>query len=234
MNRFFCPFAAAITRRKPSFSLSAISRTICVLICFLLSTYSHAQTSTLEIYGGYGAIQPFHSKVNGVSFQGVHNMNATVSVTSYHLYQHLGLKLEGGYFSGPSARGGYFQCAPACSSRDQMYYTVEAGPVIRFPKGRFIPFVHALGGVARVNGPYLQPLTWGLGLTGGGGADYVLNTSFLRDKIAVRGQVDYQYNHADYGRIAKNGQIGGVADVKAFKVSGGLVFRFGHLKIAGK
>jgi hypothetical protein len=69
-----------------------------------------------------------------------------------------------------------------------MYYKVVAGPAIRFPHGRFIPYAHALAGGAKVNGSALQKLTWGEGTTLGGGADYVL--PHFKDHLAVRGQAD--------------------------------------------
>jgi len=198
-----CPFARGQAGPKPS---------------------ENPAPSRFDLYGGYGDIQPFGSTLSGHTFQSVHNMNATISVAGY-FWKNLGVQVEGGYFNGPSPRGIFYQCAPACESRDPMYYSAEGGPIVRFPKGRLIPFVHVLGGGARINGPYLQPLMWGYGVTAGGGADYVLPV--LSNHLALRVQPDYQYFHADYGTLAPNKQTGGIASVDAFKVSAGVVVRLG-------
>ncbi len=181
----------------------------------------------VDIYGGYGYIRPFGSisQIGGEEFQTVDNINTTVSVTDY-FHKNLGLQLEAGYFNGPSARHAVGQCVNgACNDRDPMYYTLGLGPVLRFPHGRFIPYVHATFGAAKVNGPYLQGLTWGEQLTGGGGADYVL--PFFHNLFAVRGQADLVGMHVDYGG-PPNTIYDGVADIVAFKLSGGLVLRLGH------
>ena len=191
-------------------------------------TPSHEVASPkLEFYAGYGDIQPFASKIANYSFQSVHNLNATASA-SYYFRGNLGIQIEGAYFNGTDGSGAFNQCRVVHCSPDggsPMYYSGEGGLVYRFPEGRWVPFVHALGGGVRVNGPYAQPLTWGYGLTGGGGADYVL--PFFSHRFALRAQADYQYFHVDYGTIATNGQPGGVADVNALKLSAGLVLRLG-------
>jgi outer membrane protein OmpA-like peptidoglycan-associated protein len=185
--------------------------------------------SKVDIYGGYGYIRPFGSisQIDGYEFQPVGNPNATVSITDY-FYKNLGIQLEGGYFNGGTAYGKFNQCLMApCTNEeaDPMYYTLGLGPVLRFPKGRFVPFVHGTFGPAKVNGPYYQPITWGEQLTMGGGADYVM--PFLGNHFALRGQADVVGMHVSYGGPLTDRTSGGVADLVAFKASGGLVLRLG-------
>ena len=97
------------------------------------------------------------------------------------------------------------------------------------PLAAFIPYVHVLGGGVRMNGPASQPITWGTGITGGGGLDIVL--PFWDKHLAIRPiQADMTYSHADFapppGGIF-NPDFGGVGDLKALHLSGGLVARFG-------
>ena len=107
-----------------------------------------------------------------------------------------------------------------------LVYSAEAGPVVRFPHGRWIPYVHALGGGAKINGPILQKLTWGYGMTFGGGVDYVL--PYYHNRFAIRPiQADFQYSHVDYGPLQPDGIEGGVGNIKNLKLSAGIVARFG-------
>jgi hypothetical protein len=190
--------------------------------------------SKFDIYAGYGYIHPFDSQIRNQNFQTVYNINTTVSLTDYFT-RHWGVQVEGSYFNGPSQRGIAGQCAfntgtiGSCSGRDPMYYTAQGGVAYRYQVGRLVPFAHALVGGAKVNGPVYQPLTWGAGLTAGGGFDYIL--PFFHDLIAVRPiQADFQYMHADYYPENNYNLITtGVADVKAIKLSGGLVLRFGNM-----
>ena len=190
--------------------------------------------SHVDIYGGYAYIHPFHSAIAGVPYHDVGNINTTVSIAGYFT-RHFGLQVEGSYFSGGSKRGVVYQCSPSCASRDQLFYAAEAGPIVRFPTGRFTPYFHVLAGGARVNGPYTQPLTWGSGLTGGGGLDYTL--PFAGNHLAIRiFQADMYYSHVDYPRaqiqtpnsvnVSTSSNVG---DVLAVKGSAGLVLKFGSV-----
>ncbi|QHN02164.1 hypothetical protein FTO74_01285 [Granulicella sp. WH15] len=187
--------------------------------------------SKVDVYGGYGAFLPISSYINNQQFDSIYNPNATVSVTDYFT-RRFGLQIEGGYFSASSLRGSYGQCVNgACSDRDQTLYTAEAGPIFRFPHGRFVPFVHVLAGGAKVRGPYLQPLHWGYGLTGGGGVDYIL--PWFHNMLAVRPiQADVQYEHVDHGVAPVVSQLNyyGTNDITNVKLSGGLVLRFGDMQ----
>ena len=136
------------------------------------------------------------------------------------------MQLEGGYFSGNNEHIGYF---PGCAASecDQLVYTAQAGPVFRLPLGSWVPFVHLLGGGARYNGPVTQSLKWGWGVTGGVGVDYEVPS--LHHYLAVRPvQVDFQYAQDVYGPLVlPAGVVGGFGEIDAFKLSGGLVVRFG-------
>jgi outer membrane protein OmpA-like peptidoglycan-associated protein len=223
-------------------SSTLTARTLLALGIVLLALGSTASAQTgpkptadvtpdkVDVYGGYGYIHPFGSvsTIGGVEFQSIKNINATVSITDY-FWKNLGFQLEGAYFNGPSVRGISGQCVGgACNDRDPMYYTLGVGPVLRFPQGRFVPYVHGTFGPAKVNGPYLQPLTWGEQLTAGGGADYVL--PFFSNLFALRGEADVVGMHVSYGGPRGDNTSGGVADILALKVSGGLVLRLGSEK----
>ena len=104
----------------------------------------------------------------------------------------------------------------------------RADPSSAFPKGNLFPFVHVLGGAAEVGGPRFQPCTWGLGLTAGGGLDYVL--PFWKKHLAVRVfQLDYEYMNVDFGPADPHGLVGGTANINALRASTGIVLRLGDL-----
>jgi hypothetical protein len=184
-----------------------------------------------DIYAGYGYIHPVNSDINNYQYQPVYNPNATLSFTGY-FNRYLGVQVEGGYFSGGNSDVLATQCASRgawCQYKDPNYYTAEAGPVVRYQWGRIVPFAHVLGGAARVSGPINQPPTWGWATTGGVGVDYVL--PWWHNRIAVRPiQADFHFSHVDYGPLVLPfGQGGGVGDIYAYKLSGGLVARFGSV-----
>jgi hypothetical protein len=210
----------------------SLSFVVCVLGC---ATWSHAQSSSgmsehpdsrIDIYGGYGYFHPLNSGINGNQYVDVYNPNATVSVTGW--FNHFfGAQIEGGYFSGNNEHVKYFNGMGCGANCDQMVYTAQAGPVMRYPLGSFVPFIHALGGGARVNGPAQQSLKWGWGVTGGAGIDYVL--PFFK-RIALRPiQADFQYSQVVYGPLQlPAGVLGGFGEIDALKLSAGVVFRIGE------
>jgi hypothetical protein len=116
-----------------------------------------------------------------------------------------------------------------------MYYKAEAGLVYRIHYrhflpytlryGQVVPYVHLLFGAVRVNGPVLQPLTWGQGATAGAGADYVL--PFWDNHLALRAQADAEGMHVKFGPQNAAETSGGVAEIVALKLSGGVVLRMG-------
>ena len=190
---------------------------------------SDVPLSKFDIYGGYSYLRPFGSisEIGGYEFQPVSDPSATLSITGY-VHKNFGLQIEGSYFSGATAFGKFNQCLTfPCSNEqaDPTYYTLGFGPVYRFPHGRFVPFVHANFGPAKINGPYLQPFTWGEQLTAGGGADYVL--PFLGNHFAFRGQADVIGMHVNYAGQPFDRLSAGVGDIAAFRASGGVVLRLG-------
>jgi hypothetical protein len=186
---------------------------------------SEHEDSKVDIYGGYAYLHPINSGVDGRNFVDLDNPNVTASV-SYYFSHYLGVQMEGSYFSGNDEHV-YYGCF-SNTSCDQTIYTAEAGPIFRYPVGAFVPFVHILGGGVRMNGPAIEPLTWGWGVTGGGGVDIVL--PYFNHLFAVRPiQADFQYSQVNYGPLVLPlGVNGGVAELDALKLSGGLVVRFGE------
>jgi hypothetical protein len=186
--------------------------------------------SGIDIYAGYGFYQPLNSYVNGYQYHAIYNPNVTASF-AYYITHGFGAQVEGSYFTGNNnVDNQYGSCA--VNLCNQRIYTAEAGPIFRWSAGPFIPFVHALGGGVKMNGPEFQPLTWGYGATAGAGFDYVL--PFWRHHLAIRpAQVDYQYAHISYGPAGQASptapplSTGGTANINAVKYSAGLVF---HLR----
>ena len=104
------------------------------------------------------------------------------------------------------------------------FTTVAGGVILRYPRGNFTPFAHALAGGARIDGPTHNPFTWGPDVTVGGGLDY--ETPYFDHHLAIRlFQGDYEYMHANFG----DGVWGGVAKVNAARLSVGLVYHIGTI-----
>jgi len=194
-----------------------------------LGSGSDQPTSKLEIYAGYGFFHPLSSTVNGYYYQDIKNPNATASISAY-FNRYLGAQVEGEYFSGNGEHKSIGPCFHSDCS--QSIYTAQGGPVARFPVGPFVPFVHALGGGARMNGPAFQNFDWGWGITAGGGVDLVL--PYWNSRFAVRAvQADFQHDHVNYGPVGTPAgdpanTTGGVGNVSNIKLSAGLVIRFGQ------
>jgi len=193
--------------------------------------------SKVDLYGGYGAWDP-RSRINNGPWDDplIYSPNATVSL-SYYFFHNLGLQLEGGYFASPPSLLTStipFVCSTnPCNINGVKVYTAEAGPVYRYQIGRLIPFVHALGGETKISGPQFQKLTWGLGVTGGVGVDYVL--PFFHNRFSIRPlQLDFQYSNVNYGTLSPDGTTGGQETIDAVKASGGIVFRFGAGEFEGR
>ena len=167
--------------------------------------------SRFDLYGGYGYIHPVDSDINHNQYQPI-NPGAVVSATGY-FNRYFGLQAEGSFFP-----GGPNDCI----------YTAQAGPVFRLPLNRFVPFAHALAGGAKVGGPVFQPCTWGWGVTGGIGFDYILPA--FNNHLAIRPiQADFDYSH---GRLrpppaARRRRTAASARSTPTELSGGLVLRLG-------
>jgi hypothetical protein len=102
--------------------------------------------------------------------------------------------------------------------------TVQGGLIFRFPYEDVTPFVHGLVGGSYMGGPDHEPYKWGPSLTAGGGMDY--NTPLFDRHLAIRlFQADFQYMHDNWGP----GVFGGRANIKAARLSAGLVYHIGTI-----
>jgi hypothetical protein len=170
------------------------------------------EQSRFDIYGGYGYLHPVDSKIFNVEYQPI-NPGAIVSATGY-FNRYVGVQGEGSFFP-----GGPNDCV----------FTGQVGPIVRYQKNRFVPFLHILGGGAKVGGPIFQPCTWGWGITSGVGLDYILPA--FNNHLAIRPiQADFHYSHVDFGP-ADVGHVtgGGIGDMYAYRLSAGLVLRLGQV-----
>ena len=198
-----------------------LTATVAALLPWIFSLPAAAQaiasnpnnwpSSRVDIFAGYSYIKPVHANVGTATEAQPITTGALFSVAGY-FNDHLGVQAEGSYHSnGPNG------CVQ----------TVQGGLIGRYQVSRLVPFVHALGGGAKVGGPDLQPCTWGYGVTAGLGIDYVLHS--FHDHLAVRPiQADYNYNHVDYGPFVPPANTdGGLLKMNAYSLSAGLVVRFG-------
>lgn len=200
----------------------AIRATALASLLIALSSYSPAGY-TQDILSGGPALAPTRLELYA-GYNYFHPLGGTIATRPYATIQPGVIGSASGYLN--RSFGVQLEGAASPKGPNDSIYTLEAGPVVRYSYGRFVPFAHALGGVARVRGPVQQPPTYGWGLTGGVGFDYVL--PYFRRQIAVRPiQAEYEFTHIDYGPLAANGQTGGLGEIKAFRVSAGLVLRFG-------
>jgi hypothetical protein len=196
---------------------------VALFVAFLTASVSSAAQATktastpppelsrFDLYGGYGYLHPVGSDIGNIQYQPI-NPGAVVSASAY-FNRYVGVQAEGSFFpSGPN------DCV----------FTAQAGPIFRYQKNRWVPFAHALGGGAKVGGPIFQPCTWGWGITSGIGLDYILPA--FNNRIAIRPiQADFHYSHVDYGPPAPGLVTGGVGDVYAYRLSAGVVLRFGQI-----
>ena len=174
--------------------------------------------SRVDIFGGYAYFSPFTSDIANVKYPTV-PYGAVGSVTGY-FGRYLGLQAEGNY-------------APNGPHDNNCVYTAQAGPILRYQKGRFVPFFHALGGGAIVGGPLGQKCNvWGWGVTGGVGFDVIL--PIFHDHLALRPiQADFMYSDINNGPQMAGGFTGGVGQIYAIRASAGIVLRFGDMKPVG-
>ena len=169
------------------------------------------EPSRVDMFAGYSYFHPIDATINKIYYEPIYpGVDASTSV---YFSRHFGLQVEGTIFHNwPYDR----------------IYTAQIGPVVRWQAGRFFPFLHLVGGTARVGGPAAQPGTWGTGFTAGGGIDYVL--PFLGNHVAIRPvQADYSYSHANFGH-STNVTNGGVAKLSAYRLDAGLTLRLGTTK----
>ncbi len=171
--------------------------------------------SRFEVFGGYTYFHPLGTMLEGTAYQPIPE-GAIVSATGF-FNRRVGLQAEG-------------QFSP--HGPDDCVYAAQGGPVVRFQVGRLVPFGHILAGRTRVGGPLEQACTWGLGATAGLGIDYVLPNPFLRNHLAIRPiQADYTYSHVDFGPSTPPVYLnGGLINMKAYRLSAGVVFRLGDMQ----
>jgi outer membrane protein OmpA-like peptidoglycan-associated protein len=170
--------------------------------------------SRFDLYGGYGYLRPVDSDIHNYQYQPI-NPGAVVSATGY-FNRYLGLQAEGNFFPhGPN------DCV----------FGAQAGPVIRYPKNRFVPFAHFLVGGAKVGGPVFQPCTWGWGVTSGVGFDYIVPA--FNNHLAIRPiQADFAFSQVQYGPLVLPGGVsGGTGDIYAYRLSAGIVLRLGATSV---
>ena len=169
-------------------------------------------TSRVEFYGAYSYFHPIQADINGY-FDRPINMGALAGA-NFYFNKYVGVQAEGTI----SPRGPN-DCAA----------TLQGGPVARYQLRRVVPFAHVTGGGAKLGGPVFQTCAWGWGLTGGLGFDYVLPS--FREHIAIRPvQADYEFNHVSYGPlVVPGGYAGGLMKMNAYRLSAGVVYRFGNM-----
>ena len=171
--------------------------------------------SRVDVFVGYSYFSPYASRVNYIPYATV-PFGGVGSVSGY-FNRYLGVQLEG-------------EASPSGQDDNNCVFTAQAGPVARLQKGRFVPYLHALGGAAIVGGPRSQQCNvWGYGVTGGVGLDIIL--PIFHDRIAFRPiQADFLWSKIDNGPVTGGGQYGGDAQIYAIRGSAGIVLRLGDLK----
>jgi hypothetical protein len=168
------------------------------------------ELSRFDLYAGYGYFNPGNAAIGPFAYQPIYP--GTVFSAAAYFNRYLGVQAEGSIF--PST--------VSCMS------TAQAGPIFRYQRARLVPFVHVLGGGAKIGGPAFQPCTWGWGVTGGGGIDFIL--PLFHNRIAIRPiQADFEYSHVNYGSVDPAQVTGGIGDIYAYRLSAGVVLRLSQV-----
>jgi hypothetical protein len=188
-----------------------------------------APASRVDLYGGYAFLKPSGS-IGIYSFP-TNDLGYIVSGTGYFT-KHIGVQFEYAHSQYDLGTTGPAQPLPfvQLGGVTDCFSTAEGGPVYRFFAGSHLsPFVHVVGGGAKVGGPKFQQCTWGYGVTAGGGLDYIIPK--FNDHVAIRvAQADYEYMHVDHGQLLQYDLDGGTASVNALRLSAGLVIRLGEMQ----
>ncbi len=177
-----------------------------------------APISRIDIFAGYSYLAP-HGTVTSSSDNVPYSLVAVdygaLGSVAYYANKYVGGQFEFG--AHPDSNN---SAAPS-----DHFYTMQIGPIVRYPTDEGItPFVHALGGAVKGGGPDHQPWTWGPALTVGGGVDYAL--PFFNHRLALRlFQADYEWWHINFGP----GSPGGRENAKVARLSTGLVFKMGSI-----
>jgi outer membrane protein OmpA-like peptidoglycan-associated protein len=179
---------------------------------------AEAPISRIDIFTGYSYLAP-HGTVtspsDGIPFNLVAIDYGAIGSGAYYVNKYVGGQFEFGAHPDSSSAG----------SPSDHFYTMQIGPIVRYPTDEGItPFIHALGGVVRGGGPEHQPWTWGPALTVGGGVDY--NLPFWNHHLALRlFQADYEWWHINFGPS----NFGGRENAKVARLSTGIVWKFGSI-----
>jgi len=217
-----------------------VGRACALALVTFLSVASEAQTapaqkqisaqytqSKWDFFAGYSYLSP-HDTVNipkagGGTFPASYNNVTLGGLFSYTRFfnPYLGAQIE----IGEHEWGGQYPTTGTngIHGNDDGFMTYSGGLVLRYPGStRFTPFVHAVAGLAYVNGPYYNANTWGPQVGAGGGVD--LKTSLFHHRFAYRLiQADYEYIHEDFGTGTDLGHTGGIANINAYRLSTGFV-----------
>jgi hypothetical protein len=175
--------------------------------------YSYlAPKGTVQVQQANGSIEPRSYDAVNVG---------EIASASYFFNRYFGVQAEVGVHEYGENKPG---STVGTEGNNDGFLTGSAGLVARYPTSDITPFVHALVGGARIDGPEHQAATWGPGVTVGGGLDY--ETPLFNHHLAIRlFQVDYEYMHADFGP----GYLGGRANVNAARLSAGIVIHAGTI-----
>lgn len=171
--------------------------------------------SKVDIYGGYGYLNPINSDIYNQDYTPLYAGMVT-SVTGY-LTHSFGLQAEYSKFF---------------NSPDYCFSTIQGGPAFRWQFGRLIPFAHVIGGGAQVGPSYDHAgntCSWGWAVDSGLGIDYVLPA--LHNHLAIRPvEADFQYTDVNYGARTggANSNTGGEGQITALRLSAGFVIRLGE------
>lgn len=174
--------------------------------------------SKWDIFAGYSFLAP-NGDVNVVNpdgtFTNVKYDNAKFGLlgsASYYFKKNLGIQFEVGEHALTTDN----------SESNDGFLTASGGVIYRIPAQRITPFVHLLGGGARVGGPTHQPYTWGTALTAGAGLDIELSHHWALRLV----QADIEPMHVNFG--PRNQVWRGVADLNdPVRLSAGLVYHIG-------
>jgi len=172
--------------------------------------------SKADIFATYSYLHPFESHLYGQPYTSIPG-GASGGFTAYFL-PWLGLDAE---------------YAKLFDSPDYCFSTVQAGLAARYPHGRLVPFAHAIGGAAHTGPAYdhsgsTNICSWGWGVNGGVGLDYILPA--FNNRIAIRlPELDFQYTHTDFGpQVPAGALVGGIGEIKAVRAEAGFVIRLGE------
>jgi outer membrane protein OmpA-like peptidoglycan-associated protein len=192
-------------------------------------TPSDQYASRFDIFAGYSYLAP-KGTVNTPQPNGTINTDSYDAVNvggifsgAYYFNRFVGAQVEydihewGQQPAGSGTNVG-------TNGNDDGFQGFDGGIIFRFPTANITPFVHALVGTSRIDGPDHNGFRWGPTLTVGGGMDY--ETPLFNHHLAIRlFQADYQYMHADFG----TGVYGGRANINAARLSAGVVLHVGSI-----